>query len=862
MQGKRKALVLLMSFVILASANKAAWPGTGSFISEGVLRPTGDERGIVALDQTLRELTNPFTVMCVAASPGEIDDGTLAYYHKKLGARAVIVLATRGEAEPGLMADRFGNELGALRTREALGSARLIGADMYFLNLRHSGPSKSADEVLASWGHREASSRLSTAISLLRPDVIITARARAGDGYQQALSRLLHEVFNAAATRKEQESAAPDYWKPSRWFEQAPEPEADVTVELDEYDIVRGRSYAEIGLDARKQRITYGSSLDRLTSDLRRRFYKQVATTGSAAKPAGQRSLLEGLRIPENLAVSIKPPLVQGSPAFEAIGLREALVETLKEKLQDKRLEAGAGSFRDRYGAQFHRAVRFTESLERALAIALGLDLAINLSDDLLVRGQKATAQVTLRNGSAQHVSAIISVPKTLPHGSSLPTMQATEPTGAIPGGATVMEVEYEAPADAAFTLPHSQRLYDERYYAIGSALPGAQPPSPFGNRLLIVADVLIGEVTIPIAAAIRFDVAPFVEIETIPFALVKNWETSREIELPVRIKNRTAGALSGSLWVVPLALSKDDYQPARLDFVNQDEEVIVKLKLTLPILKPPLSPDIMLEFRRETPSSTVPLGSARVLIKAGEFDIAAGIKVGYINGAGDWLSTALTALGVEHKDVGREILLRADHGNSIISTTSTETTRPCGALAGIDSLIIDKDAIALRPDLTACNPCLLDYVKRGGNLLILSQRADDWTLLECGSRFIPYPLALSTERVALETAPVRIAEETHPVVTLPNKLTPRDFEGWSFERASSVALFWGDGYSAPLETGDPGEEARRGVLLVARHGDGSFIYSALALSPQLLDGHTGAYRLLANLISFGKVIKQGETTR
>jgi LmbE family N-acetylglucosaminyl deacetylase len=852
-----------MILTLIASANMTAWPGTVSFISKGERQSNiADERGIVALDQTLRELTNPFTVMCVAASPDGIDDGTLAYYHKNLGARAVIVLATRGEAEPGLMAGRFGNELGVLRTREALDSARLIGADLYFLNLRHVGPSKSADEVLASWGHQEASMRLSTAVSLLRPDVIITAGARADDGYQQALSRLMLDLFNAAENRKEQNSSALDYWKPSRWFEQTKEPDANVSVVLDEYDIVRGRSYAEIGLEARKQRISYGSSLDHLTSDLRARYYKQVAATGDAVKPARQKSLLDGLQIPENLAVSIKPPLVQGSPAFEAIGLRDALIETLKEKLHDKRLEAGSGSFRDRYGAQFHRAVRFTEALERSLAIALGLNLSISLSDGLLVRGQKVTARITLRNGSAQHVSAIISSPKTLPHGTSLPEMKAAEPTGAIPGGATVMEIEFQAPADASFTLPHSQRLYDERYYAIGSALPGAQPSAPFGNRMLIVAEVLIGEVTIPVAAAIRFDVAPVVEIETIPFALVKNWETSREIEMPVRIRNRTPGALSGSLWVVPLALSKDDYVPARLDFVNQDEEIVVKLKLTLPILKPPLSPDLMLEFRSETPSSRVPLGSAKVIIKAGEFDVTGGIKVGYIKGAGDWLSTALTALGVEHREVSQESLLRADHGNSIISTSSAESNRPCGGLAGIDTLIIDNDAIALRPDLTGCNPCLLDYVKRGGNLLMLSQRADDWNLIACRSRFAPYPLSLSTERVALETAPVKIVEETHPVVTLPNILTQKDFEGWSFERASSVAIGWGDGYSAPLETGDPGEDARRGVLIVARHGEGSFIYSALALRPQLLEGHAGAYRLLANLISFGKVIKQGETTR
>src|SRR6185436_18009814 len=58
-----------------------------------------DERGIVALDQSLREITNPFTVLCLAARPGDEDDGTLAYVRKKLGARAVVLIATRGEAE-------------------------------------------------------------------------------------------------------------------------------------------------------------------------------------------------------------------------------------------------------------------------------------------------------------------------------------------------------------------------------------------------------------------------------------------------------------------------------------------------------------------------------------------------------------------------------------------------------------------------------------------------------------------------------------------------------------------------------------------------------------------------------------------
>src|SRR5712691_303111 len=84
-----------------------------------------DERGIVALDQALREITNPFTVLSIAARPGDEDDGTLAYVRKKLGVRAVILFATRGEGVDSPTRAELDHELGAVRTREAIEAARV-----------------------------------------------------------------------------------------------------------------------------------------------------------------------------------------------------------------------------------------------------------------------------------------------------------------------------------------------------------------------------------------------------------------------------------------------------------------------------------------------------------------------------------------------------------------------------------------------------------------------------------------------------------------------------------------------------------------------------------------------------------------
>jgi hypothetical protein len=58
-----------------------------------------DENGVVALDQTLREITNPFTVLSVSARPGDEDDGALAYVRKKLGARAVMLFGPEAKTK-------------------------------------------------------------------------------------------------------------------------------------------------------------------------------------------------------------------------------------------------------------------------------------------------------------------------------------------------------------------------------------------------------------------------------------------------------------------------------------------------------------------------------------------------------------------------------------------------------------------------------------------------------------------------------------------------------------------------------------------------------------------------------------------
>jgi hypothetical protein len=60
----------------------------------------------------------------------------------------------------------------------------------------------------------------------------------------------------------------------------------------------------------------------------------------------------------------------------------------------------------------------------------------------------------------------------------------------------------------------------------------------------------------------------------------------------------------------------------------------------------------------------------------------------------------------------------------------------------------------------------------------------------------------------------------------------------------------WDPEFTPLLEMADPGEEPKRGGLLVARVGAGFYVYTGLAFFRQFPEGVPGPYRLFANLLS------------
>ncbi len=141
----------------------------------------------------------------------------------------------------------------------------------------------------------------------------------------------------------------------------------------------------------------------------------------------------------------------------------------------------------------------------------------------------------------------------------------------------------------------------------------------------------------------------------------------------------------------------------------------------------------------------------------------------------------------------------------------------------------------------------LLGWVRSGGTLISQYQQYGFFN-----GDFAPYPLRarFPHDRVADEGAPITILAPEHRLFTTPNRIGPADFEGWVQERGLYFANEWDGRYQALLETADAGEAPQRGGLLVARYGEGVYVYTGLSLFRQIPAGVPGAYRLLANLLS------------
>jgi len=260
----------------------------------------------------------------------------------------------------------------------------------------------------------------------------------------------------------------------------------------------------------------------------------------------------------------------------------------------------------------------------------------------------------------------------------------------------------------------------------------------------------------------------------------------------------------------------------------------------------------------------------AAARLEAFDVRVSPGVSVGYVMGSGDEVPEALRQIGASVTMLGPDDVTVGD-------------------LSRFTTIVLGARAYATRPDLRASQPRIIEYVRSGGHVVVQYNRADFNVLSTAARRapsapereapppdspFAPYPASIAvvkivddsartadgkpriieeTARITDENAPVKILVPDHPVFTTPNRIGPADWEGWVQERGTYFLDARDPHYVELVSMSDPfplnaGE--RKGALVDARVGKGTWTYVGLGLFRQVAAGTPGAYRLLANLVS------------
>jgi hypothetical protein len=377
-------------------------------------------------------------------------------------------------------------------------------------------------------------------------------------------------------------------------------------------------------------------------------------------------------------------------------------------------------------------------------------------------------------------------------------------------------------------SVPSSRHLYDDRL---------------FGERTVATALLEIDGAVFPLRTATKIDVVPAVEIKSItpkPYVWTRATAT-RSLSFTIELINHQPEAFKGTL-----AISDNKHIFGTGTKISLDARDTRNIVLGSSVLAGDLSTGSGRKSRTTSHPGALTLSvrnadygaeitSESVKIAKADAAVARGLRVGYVQSFDQTIEHSLNALGVAATKLDPGEIQTAD-----LKTYST--------------IIIDNRGYEAHPELIAANEKFLTFVRDGGTLIVFYHKDNEWNPNPNRNRpqLAPYPIILDDSRVTDEHAAVTFLLPTHPLLRFPNRITQADFDDWIQERGLYYPKEWDEHYAALFAMNDPGEKPLKSGLLAASYGKGQYIYTSMVWYRELREGIPGAYRMFANMISYG----------
>jgi LmbE family N-acetylglucosaminyl deacetylase len=829
-----RAVVVFAMLAIAGTANSADAPP--------LLSP--EQINASEIQLALRKLNVLGRVFYIAAHPDDENTNLIAFWANGSLYDAAYLSVTRGDGGQNILGPELGERLGVIRTEELLDARRIDHAQQFFTRANDFGFSKTAAETMRFWNHDKILADVVWVIRNFRPDVIVTRFSPEDDkthGHHTASAILAQEAFSAAAdpNRFPEQLAFVKPWQATRLvWNTSPffftnrnlpfDPTGLTVLEAGGYNPLLGKAYTELAAASISMHKSQGvGGLPRRGA--RKEYFKPLK-----GQPVTS-SLFEGVdtswsRVPnsESVVTEIRQIISKFNPADPAASVPDLfkLRQTMSEIHDD-----------------FWIGEKKAE-LDKIIAACLGLHVEASTAIETFTPGQTAAIKLEAINRS--------NLPATLQELRFPNTGDSSKIDAALPSNELVTkDLSCKIPNDA----PYSQPYWLRKPGTLGTfavddqkliGLPENPPALPVEIVLQVngqevryivdtkyrTADAVAGELPRPLV------IAPPVFVNVADSVFV--FPTNQPKPVSVRVTAAT-GAVKGELklaapqgWEISPASIPIDLKAANAEMVatfsvkppNQNSEGTLRAIVSID------GRDYSLQrVRISYPHIGVQTLMPPAEVKLVRADIRkSSDRIGYIPGAGDDVPESLRQIGYSVK---------------ILSEPEITAKN----LAQFSAVVLGIRAYNTQDRISNWLPELFDYVKNGGLAIVQYNTTADLKT----NQFGPYPLEISRDRVTDENTPVRVLAPKSPLMNIPNKITPKDFDGWVQERGLYFPNKWDAAYSPILSCNDPKEKPLDGGLLVAKSGKGFFVYTSYSWFRQLPAGVPGAYRLFANMLSLGK---------
>ena len=886
---KRRFLVFVLALTVAVGA---ASP------SSAQLAPLDFDRGASGLGLALRRVGVTGRVLYVTAHPDDEHNGILVRLARGLGVRTALLTVTRGEGGQNAIGPELFDALGVLRSEELMAMHRYDDVEQLFGRPYEFGYSFSVEETFEKWGREESLGDIVRVIRGFRPDVVLTLplEGRGGGQHHQAVGQLTSDAFRVAADP----DRFPEHLEKGLRPWQAPKlyqgglggfrmnlPGTPVSVPTGVYDPLLGMTWQELGSLARSLHRCQGMGqikadpgaaegvyflvdaeppietaeddiLDGLDTTL-------VGLTRFARESTSLESSLLGLQEKAEAARAAFDPLsldASARPLAEALEAVRALVGRLPDEVPDA---ATRDEIETRLREEEH-------DIERALVLAQGLVVEARADDGLVTPGQPFGVTVSAWNHGTATVD-LESVSLDVPPGWAVE--RADGETGTVDsGGEARLHFDVTAALDARLSQPYWRRRSDLDRHGLEVPAHETLPWSPPAVNARLAVRLAGVDTTLVTPALFRY-AGPFVGgekqhvVQVVPelSLRVSPERAAVPVEGPpypldvrafVQHNARGAGAATVRL-EVPAGWSVDPPE-ADLRFAYEGEEVAARFLVTPPETRTPGGAALQAvavrgerEYRDTVQAVAYDhihrrqrLRPAAVQVVVLDVRVAPEATVGYVMGSGDAVADAIRQLGVP-------------------LTLLTAEDLAFGDLSRFSTIVTGIRAYEARGDLRSVHPRLMEWVEGGGHVVVQYNRAAFNSVspqraprrsapsADASSPFVPYPAVTSRDRITDETAPMRVLAAGHALLTTPNHIGAEDWAGWVQERGIYFLDARDPRYVELLAATDPfpnnpGE--KKGILVEATVGKGTWTYVGLVLFRQVPAGVPGGWRLLANLVS------------